>query len=116
MSQTAQIIARLRALENAPAGPGGGGGSWETVTVDFGASYTDGAEFTIADASVSPASTVAAQFSGADSTVDNTAEDHQFAAMFMRLATIPAAGSFKLQAQAMAGLISRTMKVRYQVA
>lgn len=103
-------------LSGGPPSGGGGGVSWSTATVDFGASYTDGGEFTITDAAITPTSVVTAQFSGADTTADNTAEDHRFAAMFMQLAAIPAAGSFTLHAQAMVGLISRTLKVRYMVA
>jgi hypothetical protein len=87
-------------------------GAAGTTTVDFGATPVDYASFTVTDPGIGATDYVEAFFM-MDSTVDNTVEDHERAAVFCRLTCLPAAGSFTLKIYSLMGLMSGHFKVRY---
>ncbi len=84
-----------------------------TATIDFGATPTDGATFTVTDASISSTSYVEAYIQHGDSTADNTVDDHEIAAASLRLSAFPATGNFSLAAHCLFGAVTGQMKIRY---
>lgn len=103
-----------KTVVNIPGG-GGGGLTWTSTTVDFGAAYTDSGSFAVTDAGISATSTILVEVSGADSTADNSTAAHAMAAAFFLFSVTPAAGSMQLDINVFFGLVSGEFVVRYAI-
>lgn len=91
---------------------GGGSAAWVEAEIDFGASPTYDATFTITDAGVSATTEVAVVQSGAAGTGRPLGDSLWDSITY---AAVPAAGSFTLYALASPGPVVGTRKILYQI-
>lgn len=83
-----------------------------TATIDFGSTPVADATFTVTQAGVTSSSYIEAYVQG-DTTPDNDATDHAFAAVSWRLFCVPGNGEFQLNVTCLVGLCSGQFDVRY---
>lgn len=93
--------------------PGGGGGTWTEVEIDFGSTPVYSKTFTVTDGTVSGTSKVAVVPCGKIAT-GGSEDDWEWDGI--SFAANPGAGSFRVMANASPGPVAGKRKISYQVA
>lgn len=89
--------------------------SWQSTTVDFGASPIDQADFVIAAASCTAESILEFTVSGTSSTATNGTAEHVMAAQLFWFAATPGSGSFSVKIGTQLGFVSGEFIIKYRV-